>query len=83
MGRAAEWVHPEGHVVARVCVTDVAPGGGIGDANERHGSTKVPSGYWTTMAVTMPNMPASDSTWLRMWQCHTHVPTWSAWNSAV
>ena len=38
---------------------------------------------WTTTALTMPNMPASDSTWLRMWQCHTHVPTWSAWNSTL
>lgn len=26
------------------------------------------------MAVTIPNMPASDSTWGRMWQCHTQVP---------
>ena len=30
--------------------------------------------YWTMTAVTMPNRPASDSTWLRMWQCQTQVP---------
>ena len=30
--------------------------------------------YWTTRAVTIPNIPSVDSTWLRMWQCHTHVP---------
>jgi len=29
---------------------------------------------WATIAVTMPNMPVSRSTWLRMWQCHTQVP---------
>jgi hypothetical protein len=29
---------------------------------------------WTTMAVTMPNMPSSASTWLRMWQWKAHAP---------
>ena len=32
----------------------------------------------TTTAVTIPNMPSGDSTWLRMWQCHTQVPGASA-----
>ena len=32
----------------------------------------------TTTAVTMPNMPDSRSTWVRMWQCQTHVPGLSA-----
>jgi hypothetical protein len=33
-----------------------------------------PCGYETDTAVTMPNMPASRSAWVRMWQCHTHTP---------
>ncbi len=33
------------------------------------------------MAVTIPNMPASDSTWGRMWQCHTQAPGSSTWMS--
>ncbi len=28
----------------------------------------------TMNAVTMPNIPAVDSTWGRMWQCHTQAP---------
>ena len=32
----------------------------------------------TTTAVTIPNMPSEDSTWLRIWQCQTHVPGRSA-----
>ena len=39
--------------------------------------------YVTTIAVTMPNMPADPSAWPRMWQCHAHVPGRSAFTSTV
>ena len=49
----------------------------------RTGAAESPAQGFTTMAVTMPNMPCSDSTWLRMWQCHTQVPGRSRCMSTV
>ena len=39
------------------------------------GGEPAPGSYWTTRAVTMPNIPVARSTWFRMWQCQTQVPT--------
>lgn len=39
------------------------------------------SPYFTTTAVTIPNMPSTFSTWGRMWQCHTQVPGVSRFTS--
>src|SRR5581483_4689686 len=39
--------------------------------------------HFTIMAVTMPNIPLSDSAWVRMWQCQAHTPGVSAWTRTV
>jgi len=52
----------------------------VGEILDQHGRNPR---YWTTRAVTIPYMPWSVSAWLRMWQCHAHAPTWSAWMRTV
>ena len=49
------------------------PGPAAGGTGHRGGGSAGAT-HSTTTAVTMPNMPVSRSTWLRMWQCQTQVP---------
>lgn len=46
----------------------------VGRCRDLSPGVRVPVGYFTIMAVTMPNMPSAFSAWGRMWQCQAHTP---------
>src|SRR5207237_9795017 len=66
--------HPQRRKTARGHLNIGSDGCGHRESNEnRYGASRAYA-FWTTSAVTMPNMPCIDSACGRMWQWNAQVP---------